>query len=529
MNTPLVFGFLGNVCHLIGAGMLVCLPWAHPFFGGNWNCERSGVFGLIGSLVLCMTLGFVLRFLGRNASESFSRREATAIVVLSWILASVLGMLPFLLSGAQRMKDVPMSVCDALFESQSGFSTTGATVFAELERPDLLPRCILFWRSTTHFLGGLGIMVLFVALLGQGSFGKTMMRFEWSGPASPMERMQRLATSLLKIYVTLNILLATALVFQGLTLFDALCHSFSTVATGGFSTFNAGIGHFADSGTLRSERIEWTLILFMLLGGTNFVLLYWCTVRKPDRLLRNTEWRVYLGIVCAATFLIVCGGVHDNGGNTPIRTIVFHVVSLMTTTGFATDDYERWNSLSCGVFLLLMFIGGCAGSTSGGFKVFRVVHVWKLLPLEFEKAYRPNVVRPLLVNGTPVEKDVRERILVHLSIMVVVFVMGTLLIAALEPASTWGPDRGDGIHRLIDGAGATASCMNNIGIGFGLVGPSGNFGNFSEWSKFLLAGLMMLGRLEFFVVLSLFHRGFWSGWKKDAHSKVPANSSSEWH
>ena len=564
MNYPLVFGFLGTVCHILGVSMLFSLPWTHPALGGVWDNERSGAIGLIASMAICFVIGFILRFLGRGASESFSRKEATAIVALSWILATILGMLPFLLSGVERLEGVPMSVCDALFESQSGFSTTGATIFGELERPDLLPRCILFWRSTTHFLGGLGIMVLFVALLGHGTFGKTMMRFEWSGKSSPRERMQLLAKALFKIYVALNALLTTTLVLQGLTFFDALCHSFGTVATGGFSTFNASVGHFAAAGYSCAAGIEWTLILFMFIGGTNFVLLYWCAVRKPGRLFQNTEWRVYLGITCIATFFIVCSGMHnddfDNYGtaatpifrSTPpqldpllaerereyekevfrvtgtdsksdrepmpvfmaIRTVTFQVVSLITTTGFVTDEYEKWNGLACGIFLLLMFIGGCAGSTSGGFKVLRVVSIWKLLPLEIEKTYRPNVVRPLLIDGMPVEKDVLERILVHFSMMTVVFVAGTLFVLTLEPTSTWGTVHVVGDRKLIDSASAVASCMNNVGPGLGLIGARENFGNFSELSKFLFSWLMMFGRLEFFVILSLFHRGFWSGWRK---------------
>ena len=514
MNYPLVFGFLGTVCHILGVSMLFSLPWAHPVLGGEWDNERSGAIGLVVSMAICFMTGFLLRFLGRGASESFSRKEATAIVALSWILATILGMLPFLLSGTERMEGVPLSVCDALFESQSGFSTTGATIFGELERSDLLPRCILFWRSTTHFLGGLGIMVLFVALLGHGTFGKTMMRFEWSGKSSPRERMQLLAKALFKIYVTLNILLTTALVLQGLTLFDALCHSFGTVATAGFSTFNASAGHFVDAGYSSAVGIEWTLMLFMFIGGTNFVLLYWFALRKPERLFRNTEWRVYLGIIFVATILIICSGINDNPTETPIRTVLFHVVALATTTGYVTAEYEKWNGFACGVFLLLMFIGGCAGSTAGGFKVLRAVSIWKLLPQEIEKAYRPNVVRPLLLDGTPMEKDVIQRILVHLSVMAAVFVTATLFILAFEPATAWGTPRVGGDRKLIDSASAVVSCMNNVGPGLGLVGARQNFGNFSEPAKFLFAWLMMLGRLEFFVVLSLFHRGFWSGWRK---------------
>ncbi len=589
MNYPLVFGFLGIVSYILAAFMLVCLPWAHPFLGGVWEFEQRGVFGLLGSVAVCVSLGILFQCLGRNASEHFSKKDATAIVCLSWILATILGAMPYLFSGTERIQKVPMSVCDALFESQSGFSTTGATICGEVERPDLMPRCILFWRSLTHFLGGLGIMVLFVAILGQGSFGKAMMRFEWSGKSSPKERMQRLAIVLFKIYVTLNIVMTAALVVQGVSLFDSLCHSFGAVATGGLSTFNASIGHFAANHYTCTASIEWTITLFMFLGGTNFVLFYWVSLHKPERLFRDTEWRAYLGIILLATFVIVCFGIRNNDfdnfgtADTPIfqsvppmhdptleqaeaeydaevfhveeseltikiipkelpiakeprepmpvsmavRTVMFQVVSLMTTTGYVTDEYEKWSGLSCGILLFLMFVGGCTGSTSGGFKVLRVVYVWKLLPLEIEKAYRPNVVRPLLIDGVPVDKDVVQRIFVHFTIMTVVFIFGTLFVLAFEPPSTWGVLHVAGDRKLVDTASAVASCMNNVGPGLGLIGARENFGGFSEMSKFLFTWLMLLGRLEFFVVLSLFHRGFWTGWKKPA-LKDSETSSDYW-
>ena len=530
--------------------MLTGIPWALPALGGMWEYESRGVRGLLCSMLVCFGIAAVFRRLGRGNIDYFSKKEATAVVGLSWILATILGALPFLLAGVQRMEGVPMSVCDALFEAQAGFSTTGATVFGELERPDLLPRCILFWRLSTHFLGGLGIMVLFVVLLGfgtgTGADKKGIVRSEMTGPSrsSPKERIRQMALAVFGVFLGLNVAQTVLLYLQGLTLFDAICHSFSTVSTGGFSTFNASAGHFASHGYTWAASIEWTLIVFMFLGGTNFILLYWIVKRRPDKLFKDAEWRTYVGIIGVATLVIFCSGMvegdFDNFGTsdkpvyampaisngpgeedprtterilvpptTAFRTAIFQVVSILTTTGLCTDEYEKWSGLSCFIILILMFLGGCAGSTSGGFKIIRVICLIKWLPQEIELSYRPNVVRPLIIGGVPMDKETVRRIMVHFVMLTTVFIVGTLLVLALEPLTTWGERQVSGDRKLADTASAVASCLNNVGPGLGLIGARQNFGVFSESSKFVFTWLMMIGRLELFVVLSMFHPGFW--------------------
>jgi len=252
MNLTLLCKLLGLVAVLLGGTMAFSLPWALE----NWEVERHGFFGLLGAMAVCFVVAGVLRFIGRREHGQLFRKEAMAVVGLSWILATVLGALPFVFSGTCRAPGVPMTPVDAMFEAQSGFSTTGATVLTELEDPTVVPRCILFWRSSTHLLGGLGIIVLFVAILGQGSAGKALMRAEMPGPSqsTPQARMQHTAWVLFVIYACLNVVLTLFLLLEGLSLFDSLCHAFGTMATGGFSTYNASVGHFASSPTSTTPR-----------------------------------------------------------------------------------------------------------------------------------------------------------------------------------------------------------------------------------------------------------------------------------
>jgi len=613
LNLPLLSKLLGLVAMLIGGSMAFSLPWALPAFDGNWQHERRGFWALLLSLVVCFAVGGLMRFLGRRTSAQLFRKEAMAVVGLSWILATVLGALPFWLSGTQRVRDVPMSFVDAMFEAQSGFSTTGATVLTDLEVPDdptlapLVPRCVLFWRSSTHFLGGLGIIVLFVAILGQGSAGKALMRAEMPGPGSstPQARMQHTAWTLFFMYAGLNAALTLLLLFQGLSLFDSLCHAFGTMATGGFSTYNASIGHFGTVPGLNGPMIETTIVFFMILAGTNFTLMYCVVIFQAHRLWADVEWLVYLVIIVTATILVVvvglyCGDFDGTNGMSPpepekavapagsevrvrpdgtldvtrrpqpaappssgapspepspeqpasvlvpgcsevvveedgliavippeearpvpprdgefrlgdaVRYGLFQVVSIMTTTGFCTDDFNRWNAFGRGVLLLLMFVGGCAGSTGGGLKVIRHILFVKILRLELEQAFHPTVVRPLRLGGKPVEdQELRRNILVYFALILAVFAASWLFTVALEPDETWTEHGHPVKHKLIDGAACVAATLNNIGPGLGVIGATKNYTNFTWYTKILFIWLMMLGRLEMFVILVLFVPAFW--------------------
>jgi trk/ktr system potassium uptake protein len=547
MNLLLLCRLLGLISILIGVTMIFSLPWALPVCGGVWSSERAGFFGLVCSMVVCFVLGGLLRLIGRKASgQHLFLKEAMAIVALSWILATVLGGLPYILSGTYRTPETKMNFVDAIFESQSGFSTTGATVLTQLQDPDLVPRCILFWRSSTHFLGGMGIIVLFVAILGQGSAGKALMRAEMPGPgnSTPQARMQHTAWLLFFVYAALNGILTIILWLENLSWFDALCHAFGTMATGGFSTYNASVGHFMNNPAYNGPLIEMTITVFMVLAGTNFMLLYMVAIGKITRLVTDVEWRTYIAIMAVATVAICAFGLyygdyHQNGMTLPpevkspaertvtdrrvpleseppqtigtaVRFTLFQVVSIMTTTGYCTDDFNRWCSFSRGVLLLLMFVGGCAGSTGGGLKVIRHILFAKILRLEMEQSFHPSVVRPLRLKHAAIEdKSLRKNILVYFGLILTIFTFSWLLTITLEPNSTWTKGGHSHEHKLIDAASCVSATLNNIGPGIGVIGATHNYTNFTIPTKLLFTWLMMVGRLEVFVVLALLFPRFW--------------------
>jgi len=549
MNLRLVVHYLSTVCFLIAAAMAFSLPWAFPALNGTSQFEQRGFVGLVVSIVLSLLFAAAARIAGhKHKGDQLFRREAMAVVGLSWVLATLLGALPYALSGTASGVDAegrpePMNLADWLFESQSGFSTTGATVLKDVENPQLVPRCILFWRASSQFLGGLGIIVLFVAVLGQGSAGKTLMRAEMPGPSKEgsQVRMQHTAWAFVGIYVTLIGMLALLLLAGGMSLFDALCHSFATLATGGFSTYNTSVGYFA----MHPEQydapwIEMVILIFMILGGTNFTLLYFVVIGRWMRLLSDTEWRTYMAIIVVASVAIMVYGIVSNDF-TPVgkaevasgsavapkdpvqpplsqqigpaaRYSSFQVVSILTTTGFATHDFNRWDHFSRGLLFLLMFVGGCAGSTAGGLKVIRHVMFVKILRLEIEQAYRPSVVRPLRIGGQPVEdRDLRKNIMVYFCLVLTIFTFSWVFLITVEPDATWetGRESSNVENKLIDSATAIASTLNNVGPGLGTIGATENFAHFSQPSKLLFVLLMMLGRLEIFPILVLMVPRFW--------------------
>jgi len=533
MNYRLVARLLGTISWIIGGFMAASLPFA--WFGTSADAEQRGLLGLFVSVLICLAVGGVLRRVGGAHPGPLYRKEAMAVVGLSWMLATVLGALPFIISRTGMLRDaggspVAMGIVDAMFESQSGFSTTGATVLTKIEDPEMVPRCILFWRSTTHFLGGLGIIVLFVAILGQGSAGKALMRAEMPGPSKEGShtRMQQTALIFAGIYVSLNLVLIAILwLAGGMTIFDAICHAFGTMATGGFSTYDTSLGHFAHDPQTNGLLIEVTVIIFMVLAGTNFGLLYLLFVRRePGKLVENLEFRVYICVILAVTALVVAFGMiaddflpgREQGDSIgwlrelarAVRYGLFQVVSIMTTTGYGTHDFDRWNSFGRGVLFLLMFVGGCAGSTGGGLKVIRHILFFKVLRIEIEKSFHPQVVRPLRIRGEPVEDDtLGHNILVYFSMVLVIFVFSWMMIVTFEPDATWVRGGRPLDNKLIDAASSVSATLNNIGPGLGIVGATQNYAHFSWASKLLFVFLMMMGRVEIFVILVWVIPGFW--------------------
>jgi trk system potassium uptake protein len=532
MNYQLVARLLGIVSFLIGATMALSLPWAFPAVGaGHLSFETRGFWALVGSMGVCFLVGGTLRHYGRSANDMLFRKEAMAVVGLSWLLATILGGLPYYFGNVGFRADDgvmrPMGIAECLFESQSGFSTTGATVLTQIENPRWVPRCLLFWRSSTHFLGGLGIIVLFVAVLGHGSAGKALMRAEMPGPnkEGSQERMQHTAWIFAAIYIVLNIVMAIVLKLlspyaahaDGVTWFEAICHAFGTMATGGFSTMDSSLGGFD------SKAIEYVTIAFMGLAGTNFTLLYLTFLGKPLRLLRDIEWQTYAGTLVLATAAVVWAGIYVQSDFNPAGTLsqwehletafrdgMFQVVSIMTTTGFGTADYDQWNDFSRALLLFLMFVGGCAGSTGGGMKVIRHVLFVKIIGREFELSYHPSVVRHLRIgDDTITNPDIPRHILTYIGLVAMIFVTSWVVLVAIEPDETWHAAEQPVENKLIDSASAVAATLHNVGPGLGIVGPTRNYAYFSPAAKLLFTFLMMLGRLELFAVLVLVLPSFW--------------------
>jgi len=515
MNKSHICRLLGIITLLIGGSMVMSLPWTIPTFGQVSQFDGRSFVALLGSMAVCAVLGCLLMYVGRKTAEQrLFRKEAIAVVGLSWLLASVLGALPFWFSGTccdinAAGQPVRVDFFDGLFESASGFSGTGATILTDLEDPELVPRAILFWRSETHFLGGLGIMVLFVAILGVGSAGKALMLAEMPGPkhSGGQERIQKAAWTFAGIFVGLTLVLTALLVLQEFSLFDGLCHAFATIATGGFSTYNNSVEHF------QSVGVEMTIALFMAIACTNFTLLYFLVLWKPAKLFGDIEFRVYLMVMAAAAAVVVVAlwahGDYATVGES-MRYGLFQTVSIMTNTGFGTADFNQWNSLCRAILLLLMFVGGCAGSTSCSVKVIRYILFFKILRLELEQVFRPTVVRPVRLGGKPLENpDVRKDVVLYFGVIVVIFVVGWIALVAVEPDDTWVEAGMPPANKLMDCASAVASTLNGVGPGLGIVGESENYAHFHAASKFVLTWLMLLGRLEIFTILVLFVPQFW--------------------
>lgn len=523
MNLSIVARQLSVIAWLIGLTMLFSISAAWPEIGGQSEFETRGFWALLTAMVVCGIVGLGLRMVGGKVTDTLYRKEAMAVVGLSWVLATILGGLPFYFSEVIYTsvdgREIPMGIADCLFESQSGFSTTGATVLTDIENQKWVPRSILFWRSSTHFLGGLGIIVLFVAILGQGSAGKALMRAEMPGPSKEgsQERMQHTAWNFAGIYCALNLILTIILRLEGMTWFEAICHAFGTMATGGFSTLNASLGGF------NSKTIEYTVIVFMILAGTNFTLIYLLTLGKLKKLATDPEWRTYMGILAIATLLVIVVGIFETHDFDPLdklpagaefelafRDGLFQVVSIMTTTGFVTADFDLWNNFSRGLLVVLMFVGACAGSTGGGMKVIRIILFTKILGREIEHSFRPSVVRHIRLAGEPVtDPDIPHNILVYVGLIGAIVMVSWLGLTWIELDKTWTEAGLPAHNKLIDSGTAVCATLHNIGPGLGIVGATRNYAPFSDSSKLLFTLLMMLGRLELFAILVLVMPSFW--------------------
>lgn len=479
MNYRIVFKVLGYMMLIIAICMVPPLLIA-TFL------KQSDTMPFLMSIMATTLFGAGLIYFNQNSSSSIKTREGLAIVTLGWVFASLFGALPFYLSGSVA------TYVDAFFETVSGFTTTGATIITDIE---ILPKGILFWRSFTHWIGGMGILVVAVAILRTlGSGGFQIFKAESPGPVADkvVPKIKDTAKILYMAYISISILEFVLLMLGGMSAYESAIHTFGTLGTGGFSTRNASIGGFS------SSYIQIVIAIFMIMSGVNFSLYYDLFKGKWKDVYKNSELRLYLSIIAVAVLAITINtniSLFDNWF-IAFKHALFQVSSLMTTTGYTSFDYEQWDTFSKAILFMLMFVGGSAGSTGGSIKVIRILVLVQLVKREFTKVLHPRSVVAVKVNNQAVADDTLMNIASFFMLYMMIFIFGTILISI------------EGIGLL--GAGsAVAATLGNIGPGFDFVGPTTTYSAFSIPSKLLLSFFMLLGRLELFTVLALFSPKFW--------------------
>ncbi len=460
--------------------MLLCIPFSLAY-------QEKEVYTLLQSSGITLLFGGVL-FLGtrRNRNKDLRKKEGYLIVTFGWLIMSAFGTLPYILSGS-----IP-DFTDAFFETLSGFSTTGATILTDIEA---VPKGILFWRSLTQWIGGMGIIVLTVAILpilGIGGMQLFVAEAPGISPDKLQPRIKETAKRLWLIYLGLTTTEMLLLWVGGMSFYDAINHALTTMATGGFSTKNASIAYF-DSGFIQT-----VIIIFMFLAGTNFTMTYFGLHGNFKKVLGNEEFRFYLGFT--VLFALIIGFTIYFDSTEPleqsIREGFFQVVSIITTTGYVTADYTSYDAFITVMIFVMLFFGASAGSTAGGVKLVRHIILIKNSILELKRQIHPSAVIPVRFNGRAVSRDIVFNILAFIMIYISIFAVSSVVMA------TFGVD-------FMTSVGAVATCLGNVGPGIGSVGPVDNFAHIPIPGKWLLSFLMLLGRLELFTVLILFTPYFW--------------------
>lgn len=482
MRFKLVLRTLGLLTIIISLTMLWPLGWSVTSNGSDTSAFLT-------SIVIGIVLGILMLLAGRRSEfENLGTREAFAVVTLFWVVASAVGALPYYLSSM-----VP-TYTDAFFEAMSGFTTTGATVLSEIES---VPRGLLFWRSLTHWLGGMGIIVLSLAILPFiGVGGMQLFKAEVPGPTPEKltPRIQQTALLLWGAYVILSAAEVIILLLCGMDLFDSLTHTFATLATGGFSTRNASVAAF------ESPLIEWVIILFMFLAGTNFVLHYMALKGRLKAFWRDEEFRFYAKFTLACTLVITLLLTLWSPGKSffdDLRDSAFHVVSIMTTTGFTTADFDLWPHAARFLLLLLMFVGGCSGSTGGAIKQVRIQIILKRISLEVNRLLHPQQVKRMRFNEQVVKQDIVSSVTTFFILYISLFIGFSLIILLVTNMD------------IVSAVSSVAATLGNIGPGLGAVGAVENYGFINTVGKWVLSFCMLLGRLELFSVLMLFVPDLW--------------------
>ncbi|MBQ8281541.1 MAG: TrkH family potassium uptake protein [Lachnospiraceae bacterium] len=476
MNGSIIRYILGSIIKIEGILMLL------PCIVSVIYKEQVG-FYYLGVALFCIALGFLITF-KKPTNTVFYLKEGCVSTALSWVLLSIFGALPFFISG-----EIP-SFTDAMFETISGFTTTGASILPNVEA---LSYTALFWRSFTHWVGGMGVLVFLLAIIPMtGGSHMNLMKAESPGPSvgKLVPKVRTTARILYLIYLGMTVLQIILLLIGKMPLFDAITLSFGTAGTGGF-------GIKVDSIAGYSPYLQWVITIFMILFGINFNAYYLLLFGQVKKALCMEEVRAYLGIILASGFLIFLN-ILDTASSAfeALTDAFFQVGSIITTTGYATTDFNLWPGFSQSILVILMFIGACAGSTGGGIKVSRIVIGFKAMIKELHSYIHPKSVRNIKFEGKPVEHDLVKATNLYFVTFLFIFGLSTLLISV------------DGFD-LVTNFTAVAATFNNIGPGLAVVGPMGSFGGFSDFSKFILMFDMLAGRLELFPMLLLFHPTIW--------------------
>ena len=514
------YGIIINQAGLLGVLLSgIMLATSGVFLGLQLYVVRPIESSAINALFVAGAAGLLVSgaawFFSRGRSKHFGPREALLLVALSWFGGALLGALPFWIWASNQPEKLDAhpfeSFVNCYFESMSGLTTTGATVLGDIES---LPSSLLLWRAFTQWLGGLGIVVLFVAVLpGLGVGGKRLFQIETPGPAPEglQPHIRETARWLWMIYVGLT-LAEILLLWQvaGMDAFDAICHTFATLATGGFSTMNASIGAYH-----HTPAVDVIVIVFMLLAGINFGLYYRICRGNLSAVRDDVEIRVYLGILLTG-MVIVCGAlllsrnplvmtdnVTQKSYGEILRQGIFTTISVQTTTGFCTADFNQWPVIAKAVLLMLRFVGGSSGSTAGGIKVIRIWLAIRVLSAEIERVFRPHIVRPLRVGGRSVPQELRLGAVAYVLGILLLFGLGSVTIMSLEQLNP------ESDCDFISAATSCVATLCNVGPGLGKVGPVENYGWFSAGSKVVMCVLMALGRLEVFAIIVLLSPTFW--------------------
>lgn len=481
LNIPIIYKALGTL--LLLEALLLGLCFGMGFYFGEVN---HLTFGLPSALAA--VIGALLLYFGRHAENRMGRRDGFLIVSLTWVVFSLVGMLPFIVSGYQPR------VAAAFFETMSGFTTTGATAFTDI---DVLPHSILLWRSITHWIGGMGIVFFTIAVLPNMGGGDVKL---FSAEATGLKigklhpRISTTARWLWSIYSLLTITCMAAYFFGGMGLFDALCHSLSTIGTGGFSTHTASIAWF------QSPRLQWIVTLFMFLASVNSTLLYLFFIKRRVRdVLHDDELRCFLVIFFVAAFSIMGILMYADHMDfaTALRSAFFNTASLQSTTGFSDEDFMKWHPTIWLILSLISIIGACAGSTSGGLKSVRVLMVWRLTKAEFKKMLHPHAVLPVRINNTVITSQTARTVFVFFVVYFMLIMLSTFAMVAMGLS-------------LLDAFGLAISSFCNVGPSIGhLIGPLGSWGVLNDAILWINSFLMLAGRLEIFSLLLPLTPAFW--------------------